>query len=94
MYFTSITMWVLACGVIFQIPFISYILSKVGLLTPEFLRKYRRFAIVICFIVGGILTPPDPISQFMVAVPLLILYEIGILISASVNRKRTKAIFG
>jgi len=94
MYFTSITMWVLACGVIFQIPFISYILSKVGLLTPEFLRKYRRFAIVICFIVGGILTPPDPISQFMVAIPLLILYEIGILISASVAKKRRKAIFG
>jgi sec-independent protein translocase protein TatC len=64
------------------------------LLTPEFLRKYRRIAIVICFIVGGILTPPDPISQFMVAIPLLILYEIGILISASVAKKRRKAIFG
>ncbi len=93
-YFTSITMWVLACGIIFQIPFISYILSKVGLLTPEFLRKYRKISIVICFIFGGILTPPDPISQFMVAIPLLLLYEIGIWISTVVNRNRNKAIFG
>ncbi len=93
-YFTSITMWVLACGIIFQIPFISYILSKVGLLTPEFLRKYRKIAIIVCFIVGGILTPPDPISQFMVAIPLLLLYQIGIWISTVVNRNRKKAIFG
>jgi sec-independent protein translocase protein TatC len=93
-YFTSITMWVLACGIIFQIPFISYILSKVGLLTPDFLRKYRKISIVICFIFGGILTPPDPISQFMVAIPLLLLYEIGIWISTVVNRNRNKTIFG
>lgn len=90
-YFTSIAMWSLACGVIFQIPFVSYILSKVGLLTPEFLRKYRRFAIVLCFIFGGLLTPPDPVSQFLVAIPLLLLYEIGIWISAAVNKRRQKA---
>lgn len=93
-YFTSVAMWALACGFIFQIPFISYILSKVGLLTPDFLRKYRRFAIVICFILGGILTPPDPVSQFLVAIPLLLLYEVGIWISTVVNRRRDKILRG
>lgn len=93
-YFTSVAMWALACGFIFQIPFVSYILSKVGLLTPDFLRKYRRFAIVLCFIFGGILTPPDPVSQFLVAIPLLLLYEIGIWISAAVNRRRDKMLRG
>jgi sec-independent protein translocase protein TatC len=93
-YFTSVAMWALACGFIFQIPFISYILSKVGLLTPDFLRKYRRFAIVTCFILGGILTPPDPVSQFLVAIPLLLLYQIGIWISTVVNRRRDKILRG
>ena len=62
--------------------------------TPDFLRKYRRFAIVICFILGGILTPPDPVSQFLVAIPLLLLYQIGIWISTVVNRRRDKILRG
>lgn len=93
-YFSSLMMWIISCGLIFQLPMISFSLSRIGLLTPDFLRKYRRHSIVVCFIVGAFLTPPDPISQTLVAIPLVILYEISIWISASANKKRNKEIWG
>lgn len=93
-YFSSLTMWTITCGIIFQLPFVSYSLSKIGLLTPEFMRKHRRIAIVMCFILGAFLTPPDPVSQFMIAVPLIFLYEIGILISKITVKRRNKEIWG
>lgn len=93
-YFSSLMMWIISCGLIFQLPMISYSLSKIGLLTPDFLRKYRRHSIVVCFVIGAFLTPPDPISQTLVAIPLLVLYEISIWISASANKKRNKEIWG
>jgi len=93
-YFSSLTMWVLSTGIIFQLPMVSYFLSRIGLLTPEFMRSYRRHAIVIFFILGAFLTPPDPISQVMVAVPLILLYEISISISGYANKKRNKEIWG
>jgi len=73
---------------------VSYFLSRIGLLTPVFMRSYRRHAIVIFFILGAFLTPPDPISQVMVAVPLILLYEISISISGYANKKRNKEIWG
>jgi sec-independent protein translocase protein TatC len=87
-YFTTMTMWVLSCGIIFQMPVISYFLSKFGLLTPEFLRNYRRQAIVTCFILAAFLTPPDPVSQVIIAVPLLLLYQLAIVISKYAVKKR------
>jgi sec-independent protein translocase protein TatC len=93
-YFSSLTMWTLASGIIFQLPFVSYGLSKAGLLTPEFLRKYRKPAIVICLIVAAFLTPPDPVSQLLMAIPLLILYEVGIWVSKITNRRRDRKIWG
>ncbi|MDR9419318.1 MAG: twin-arginine translocase subunit TatC [Gracilimonas sp.] len=89
-YFGSVAMWVIACGVIFQIPVVSYSLSKIGLLTPEFLKKYRRHALVLCLIMSAMLTPPDPISQILIALPLTILYELSIWVSRYANRKRKK----
>lgn len=80
-YFTSLSMWVISCGVIFQLPVVSYFLSKFGLLTPEFLRTYRRHAIVFCFIISAVLTPPDPVSQVLIAIPLLLLYQFSIWVS-------------
>ncbi|MDZ7715715.1 MAG: twin-arginine translocase subunit TatC [Balneolaceae bacterium] len=80
-YFTSLSMWVISCGVIFQLPVVSYFLSKFGLLTPEFLRTYRRHAIVFCFITSAVLTPPDPVSQVLIAIPLLLLYQFSIWVS-------------
>ena len=93
-YFSALTLWSLSCGLIFQLPMVSYILSKIGLLTPELLRKHRKWAIIVCFILAAFLTPPDPISQLIIAFPLLLLYQLGIYISKVVNRKREREIFG
>lgn len=81
---------VLASGLIFELPIIIYFLTKIGVVTPEFLKKYRKFALVIVLILSAIITPPDIASQVIVAVPVLILYEISIIISRRVLRKERK----
>ncbi len=91
-YFTSVAMWTLACGIIFQIPVVSYYLSKVGLLTPETMRAYRRHAIIAVMIVAAFLTPPDPVSQLMIAIPLLLLYQFAIFLSKIANKQRKRAL--
>ncbi|MBC2846128.1 twin-arginine translocase subunit TatC [Winogradskyella flava] len=84
----------LASGFVFELPIIIYFLTKIGLVTPEFLRKYRKYALVIVLILSAIITPPDIASQVIVAIPILILYQVSIYISAVVvrnqNRKYTK----
>jgi sec-independent protein translocase protein TatC len=82
---------VMVFGIVFELPMLSLILSKMGLLTPKFMRKYRKYAIVGAFILGALLTPPDPTTQVMLAFPIIILYEISIFISylVSSNRSRT-----
>jgi len=82
---------ILVSGLVFEMPMIVFFLTKLGILQPKMLRKFRRYAIVINFIIAAILTPPDPISQILLAVPLLILYEVSILVSATVYRKKKKA---
>jgi sec-independent protein translocase protein TatC len=89
-YFTSVAIWTLACGVIFQVPVISWFLSKIGLVTPEGMKKFRRHAIIGALILSAFLTPPDPVSQVMIAVPLILLYQLSILLSRIANRKRKK----
>lgn len=85
-YISSVTSIVIAGGVSFELPVIVYFLSKVGLLTPRFLKKYRKHSYVVLLIVAAIITPPDVLSQSMVTVPLVILYEISILISGRVEK--------
>lgn len=89
-YFSSLTMWVISCGIIFQLPVLSYYLSRFGLLTPEFLRQYRRHAIVFCFIMSALLTPPDPVSQILIAIPLILLFQLSVWVSKIGVRKRNK----
>lgn len=89
-YFSSLTMWVLSCGVIFQLPVLSYFLSKLGLLTPEFLKQYRRHAIIFCFIAAAFLTPPDPVSQILIAIPLILLFQLAVWVSKIGVKKRNK----
>lgn len=89
-YFSSLTMWVISCGIIFQLPVLSYFLSRFGLLTPEFLRKYRRHAIIFCFIMSAFLTPPDPVSQVLIAIPLILLFQLSVWVSKLGVRKRNK----
>lgn len=89
-YFSSLTTWVLSCGMIFQIPILSYSLSKIGILTPDLLKKFRRHAVVASLILAAFLTPPDPISQILIGIPLVFLYEFSIVISRFAVKQRKK----
>jgi sec-independent protein translocase protein TatC len=81
---------VLASGIIFELPIIIYFLTKIGVVTPEILRKYRKFSLVGVLILSAVITPPDIASQVIVAVPVIILYEISIFISKAVVRKQQR----
>lgn len=89
-YIGSVTSITLAAGVVFLLPIFSYFLSKVGILTPEFMKSYRKHAYVVMLLLSAIITPPDVFSQLMVCFPLVFLYEIGIVISRNVVKKREK----
>jgi len=82
---------VLSAGLIFEMPIIIYFLTRMGLVTPEFLRKYRKYALVLVLILSALITPPDVISQVIVAIPMMILYEVSITISKIIIRKEKKA---
>ena len=77
----------LACGLVFELPIIMYFLTKVGLVTPEILIKYRKYALIMVLILAAVITPPDVASQVIVAIPILILYQISIYISRIVIKK-------
>lgn len=93
-YISLVRASVIASGIIFELPILIYFLTKLGLVTPEILRKYRKFALVIVLIISAVITPPDIASQIIVAIPVIILYEISIHISRIVlkrERKNTKS---
>ena len=93
-YISLVRASVIASGIIFELPILIYFLTKLGLVTPEILRKYRKFALVIVLIISAVITPPDIASQIIVAIPVIILYEISIHISRIVlkrERKKTKS---
>jgi sec-independent protein translocase protein TatC len=87
-YFSMVSFWALGTGLLFELPVVVYFLAKVGLLTPDVMRAYRKYALLVVLGVGAFLTPPDPISQIIVALPLLGLYELSIYIASWVTRKR------
>jgi sec-independent protein translocase protein TatC len=80
----------LSCGVIFELPILVYFLSKIGLITPKFLKKYRKHAFVLILFLAAVITPPDIFSQLVVSLPLIILYEVGIVISRRIEKRRKK----
>lgn len=86
-YMSTILSTVFYSGLLFLLPVISYLFTKLGILTPSFLRKYRKHAIIAILILSAIITPPDLISQVIVGVPIVLLYEAGILVSARVEKK-------
>ena len=86
-YIGMIKTSVIAAGLFFELPIVIYFLTKLGLVTPSFLRKYRKYAIVIVLIVAAIVTPPDVVSQITVAIPMLLIYEASIFISVFVMKK-------
>lgn len=87
-YISTVRASVIACGIMFELPILIYFLTRIGLVTPEILKTYRKFAIVIIFIISAVITPPDVASQVIVSIPVLILYEFSIFISRIVIRKQ------
>lgn len=87
-YFSFITWLMLGAGAIFELPVLVFILSSFGLLTPRFLRKYRRHSLVVILILSAIITPPDPISLVIMSIPLWALYEFSIGVSWLVHRRK------
>lgn len=89
-YFEMITFWSLGTGILFQLPVVIYFLAKMGIATPAALRRVRKYALLVALILGALLTPPDPFSQVLVAMPLLLLYEASIGIAIIVQRNRER----
>lgn len=90
-YISFFTTIVLASGLIFELPILSFILTKIGIINSKFLRKYWRHSIVVILILAAIITPtPDPVNQMVFAFPLIILYEISILVSKIVEKTQKK----
>jgi sec-independent protein translocase protein TatC len=87
-YMTIIMSIILCAGLVFELPMVSYFLTKIGILTPAFMIKYRRHAIVIIFIAAAFLSPgTDPVSMIILAVPLVLLYEVSIIICKIARKK-------
>jgi sec-independent protein translocase protein TatC len=89
-YIALVRASVLASGLIFELPIIIYYLTKVGLVTPEFLKRNRKYALVIVLIISAIITPPDVASQIIVAIPVIILYQVSIFISRVVLKRQQR----
>jgi sec-independent protein translocase protein TatC len=81
----------LGCALMFQMPIVAFVLSKVGVLTPSFMRSYRKHAFIVILVISGLITPsPDIYSQLLMALPLVLLYEVSIWVSGSIERARQK----
>ena len=87
-YFSAITFWAFGVGVLFELPVIVYFLSKLGLLTASKMRSSRRYVFIVVLIIGAFVTPPEPLSQLLVALPLFTLYELSIHVVGFVERRR------
>ncbi len=89
-YVSTVVMIVFGSGLLFQLPVVIYFLTKIGIVTPQFLRQYRKHSFVVILIVAAIVTPPDPLSQTLITIPLYLLFEISILISAGVAKRQAR----
>ncbi len=89
-YMSTILSTVFYSGLLFLLPVVTYLFTKLGVLNSEFLRKYRKHAIIGILVLSAIITPPDLISQVIVSIPIVLLYEVGILVSKRVERRNNK----
>lgn len=89
-YIDTLIPLILGTGLAFQLPLVMLFLSKIGIVTPDYLRKGRKYAIIIIVVVAGVITPPDVISQVIVSIPLLLLYEVSIFLSARVVKEQAR----
>ncbi len=83
------TMYTMATGLVFEMPLVIYFLAKLGIMGPEFMKTYRRHAIVVILVIAAVITPPDVTSMVVVTLPLLLLYEISIYVAALKYPKET-----
>jgi sec-independent protein translocase protein TatC len=90
-YFSFAIRLLLAFGLVFEMPVAALFLTKIGLINPEAMKKFRKFAILCAFILSAILTPPDVATQIMMALPIIILYEVSIFLSKGVYRKKEQS---
>lgn len=89
-HISLVTNLLIGVSIIFELPVVIYFLTKIGLLTPQFLRKYRKHSLVLVLIIAAIITPPDIASQIIVTIPIMILYEVGILVSQRVIKNQER----
>ena len=89
-YLSLIMTLIFSFGLVFQLPVVTTLMARVGLLTAKGLREKRKWAIVIAFVVAAVLTPPDPVSQIGLALPTILLYEISIICAGWVEKKRAE----
>lgn len=89
-YIGSVTSVALSAGVTFELPIVVFFLARIGVVTPEFMRRYRKHAIVLVLVLAAVITPPDVFSLILVTIPLILLYELSIFIAARVVRKRAE----
>jgi sec-independent protein translocase protein TatC len=90
-YVGFLTKLLLLCGLVFEMPVIATFLARIGILKPEWLSRKRSIAIILAFVAAAVITPPDPITQVLLAIPLILLYEMSILLAKIVYRQRQKA---
>ena len=86
-YVNNVTMFTVPTGIIFELPIVVYFLSRIGLVTPELMKNYRRHAIIIILLFAAIITPPDVVTQFLIGLPVFFLYEMSIHISRRAYKK-------
>jgi sec-independent protein translocase protein TatC len=89
-YFNTITPLILGAGLAFQLPLVIFFLAKVGVISSSYLRRIRKYAILTMLILAGIITPPDMLSQIVVTIPLVLLYEIGVWLCVRVEKRQAK----
>lgn len=89
-YFGMVTMWVFGVGLLFELPVVMYFLARTGLINAEIMAKGRKWAIIAILILAAVLTPPDPVSQMLVAFPMMGLYELSIIIARRVEKRRAR----
>lgn len=93
-YISTVVTLSLSTGLVFELPIVVFFLTKVGILTPPFMKKNRKYVLVILLTIAAIITPPDIFSQILVTIPLMLLYELSILVSARVVRKKSAELAG
>ena len=93
-YISTVVSLTLATGLLFELPIVIFFLTKIGLITPAFMKKNRKYVLVILLIIAAIITPPDIFSQILVTIPLMLLYELSIFISARVVKKKEAELAG